>query len=166
MGAALRASAFFQASKSDKRNLLLTSPTIIETRVKCDGRHRHQIYVHGNPPPPDHPHWIRRYIADLEKKEELRAKGGLRPFFRRIQSSTFENIEYAGAEYVDTIRATLDEATAEAMLTGSLAQVRSSRAARAFSEANLIKVPYDPQRTIYLSLWGGVFRGMPAIARS
>ena len=118
----------------------------------CSTHHRHQIYVHGNPPPPDHPHWIRRYIADLEKKEELRKKEGLRPFFRRIQSSTFENIEYAGAEYVDTIRATLDEATAEAMLTGSLAQVRTSRAARAFSEANLIKVSYDPQKTIYLSL--------------
>ena len=58
----------------------------------------------------------------------------------------------AGAEYVDTIRATLDETTAEAMLTGSLDQVRTSRAARAYSEANLIKVPYDPQRTIYLSL--------------
>jgi hypothetical protein len=38
------------------------------------------------------------------------------------------------------------------MLTGSLEQVRSSRAARAFSEANLIKVSYDPQRAIYLSL--------------
>jgi hypothetical protein len=87
----------------------------------CKRHHQHQIYCRGPPPPPDQPHWIRRYVADKEKQEIERQRNGLAPFFHRIQSSTFENIEIAGPEYIDTIRATLDEATAEAILKWSRA---------------------------------------------
>lgn len=119
---------------------------------ECRRKHRHQVYAHGNPPPPSQPHWIRQYVREKERQEEARLTAGKRPFFLRIQSSTYENIEHAGPEYVDSILAALDADTAHAMLTGSLEQVRSSRAVRTFSKANVIPIGYDPNRTVYLSL--------------
>jgi hypothetical protein len=118
----------------------------------CQRYHRHQLYWRGNPPDPRKPHWIRNYVKRKLEEEERRQAAGMRRFFRFIQSSTHDNVENVGPEYIERLRSGLDPVLARAYIDGSIEQVSTGRTYYAWSSENIIPVGYDAQRAIHVSL--------------
>lgn len=119
---------------------------------KCQALHRHQMFLHGNPPDPRQPHWIRDWIKDLAAEERENLAKGDPPFFMYIRSSTYDNVENVGTEYIDRLRKGLDRETAEAMINGSLEQVSSATTMNHWSKKNVLKQEYDQSRPIYVAM--------------
>lgn len=118
---------------------------------KCARLHRHQYYARGNPPDPRKPHWLRDWKKHHENAEEERERKALPPFFRFIQSSTWDNVEHVGTDYIEGLQANFDKATADAMVNGELVEFVTNRTYYEFSEENIHPVAYDPARPLYVS---------------
>lgn len=120
--------------------------------VYCDKHHRHVAYLRGNPPDPRKPHWIRSWINEQKRREREAVAAGDAPRYLFLQSSTYDNVDNVGWDYIRTIRRAYDHDTAEAMLTGSIAQVSSSTTMYQWSNANVIPIAYDPQRPLHVAM--------------
>jgi hypothetical protein len=126
----------------------------------CLARHRHQMYLHGNPPDPRQPHWIRDWTKRMCQEERARRAVGEPPFFMYLRSSTYDNVQNVGYDYVRRLKQGLDPETAEAMIDGSLTQVSSNTTYSRWDRSrNVLKMEYDPTRPIHVSM---DFNVMPA----
>ncbi|HXI13709.1 MAG TPA: hypothetical protein VNM92_13855 [Thermoanaerobaculia bacterium] len=106
-----------------------------EEACKAAG-HRHQIFVHGNPPDsPDH--WIYDYLEKMDPKA-----------YRMISSSSYDNVDAIGSEYIEGLLGTMDRETADLRIHGKLVRNKTGRAYSGFDEVNKHPVRYDPSRTL------------------
>lgn len=142
----------------------------IAERVRCGNRsicarkHRHQLYLTGNPPD-DPSHWIFDYLNRMETAAER--KGGIEiarepgtyPLLAAgvgstvlIQSSTWDNAENLAEGYAEGLAENYDSETAQRRLGGQLLRIATGRAAESFSAKNIIPIHYDPNRTVYVCL--------------
>ncbi len=125
---------------------------------KCSTQHRHQLYLHGNPPDPRQPHWVRDWIKNMNKEEGERLKRGEKPYFIYLRSSTYDNIQNVGPDYVRRLRQGLDPKTADTYVNGVLEQVSAATTYHQWSSKNLLSsIPYDPNRPLYVSMDFNVF---------
>ncbi len=118
----------------------------------CEAQHRHQLYLHGNPPDPRQPHWVRDWIREMNREEFERMKKGEPPFFMYLRSSTYDNVENVGPDYIRRLRQGLDKDTAETYITGSLEQVSAATTYYSWSRDNVMPIKYDPDRSIQVAM--------------
>lgn len=134
------------------------------SRSVCAARHRHQLYLTGNPPD-DPGHWIFDYLNRAETSAERKLgievsrEPGTYPLLTAgrgntilIQSATWDNADNLAEGYAETLAENYDSETAQRRLGGQLIRVTSGRAAESFSAKNIISVTYDPTRTVYVCL--------------
>lgn len=137
-------------------------------RAICAAKHRHQLYLIGNPPD-DPSHWVFEYLNRAELAAERHAgvtegelgtaERGTYPMITRgvgnlalVQSSTYANEVHLSEGYAETLAETYDSETARRRLGGELLRATTGRAAESFSQKNILRVAYDPRRTLYLMM--------------
>lgn len=137
-------------------------------RAICAAKHRHQLYLVGNPPD-DASHWVFEYLnraelaaekhAGAPDEERGTAERGTFPMITEgvgnlvlVQSATYANAAHLSEGYAETLAETYDSETARRRLGGELLRVTTGRAAESFSSKNIMRVGYDPARTLYVCL--------------
>lgn len=139
----------------------------------CIANHRHTKHYRGNPAEDDS-HWSYDWLADLERRAraiagvESHATDGDYTYLQRgigpvvfIPSRTEDNARFLSAGYIDNQLAVLDDDTANKRLGGDMRRRRSGRVYGSFSPANEREIPYDRDRTLYVTM---DFNKDPAIA--
>lgn len=123
--------------------------------------HRHGIVIKGNVPlhQPDNP--IYGLVEEYAAKEAKRLAEGKRPYFRLITSRTQDN-PHVGEEYIENLRAALDDETFRQQTSGELHRDQKATSYYTFSERNVHEgLKYDPLAPLYF--WFD-FNPIPAVA--
>jgi hypothetical protein len=116
-------------------------------------KHRHQLRLKSNPPLPSQPdHWLHEWVAEHIEREKQRQIAGKPTFFRMIHSSTYDNIENVGQDYIDRLLEGLDPDSARVLVNGELLRVRNSLAYSTFSDENVRPMPYDKYRRVFVNV--------------
>ena len=130
--------------------------------------HLHQLVLGGNEPLNDPSHWIYKKHDELTQQETARKEAGHRPFYRVIFSSTYDNPR-TGEDFVDGLRAALDEDTFKSQTKPTLRRNVASLTYHKFSDDNILPLrtstrfglAYDPRRPLHI--WFD-FNPTPAVA--